>query len=116
MVDSYFINTDINIFFNVSPSVSITTQKVLIIIILYCMQSLKFGIWPTSFTLLLTSSDGDEDSYTFTSTITVEVDGSYLLRAANKHIQSKRLWNAVVLAYGCIENVLMNVIEISECN
>ena len=80
------------------------------------MQSLELStiIWPTSFALFLISSDGGEDSYTLTSTITVAADGSYLLRAASKHIQSKRLWTAVVLAYGCVENVLTDTIEISE--
>ena len=81
------------------------------------MQSLElnyYTIWPTSFVLFLTSSDGIEDSYTFASTVEVVDNGSYLLRATNKYIQSKRLWTAVVLAYGCIENALTDGIEISE--
>ena len=90
---------------------------------MYCFIQLSQirTVWPSSYILLLTSSDGVDDSHILITTkvnvtITEEGESSVILKSTNKYpyIQSKRLWDTAVLAYGCLENILTDIIEISE--
>ena len=66
------------------------------------------------YSVLFTSSDevGESEILVITN-VTDERDDSISL-TASKHLESRRLWDVVLLAYNCSDNVVTDVIQLSK--
>ena len=71
--------------------------------------------WPLTYVLLLTASDDLDNGPSFlVSEYDVITVVKYPIVHANATLPLKRLWNIVLLAYGCRENVLTERAELSK--
>ena len=72
------------------------------------------SIQPYEYGLLITSWDGvDNSQVLLTTNFTVET-GSLFVLIASEHMPSNRIWDAIVLAYNCSENILSDQLELSK--
>ena len=79
------------------------------------MQSPATGsVWPSMYSVLVTSSDevGETEILVITN-VTDERDDSISLMTS-KHLESRRLWDVVLLAYNCSDNAVTDVIQLSK--
>ena len=90
-----------------------------------CISFLSYCLWhmqpsgvnyvvPSMYALLITSSDGVDNSQILLTTNSTLQNGSSVTLMASKHMQINRLWDVYILAYNCSENILTPMMELSK--
>lgn len=74
------------------------------------------GIEPTSYFLSLSSIDGIKEQPNALISTSFIQDSSSLILNVNQPLSLNRLWKYKVLALGCIENPVTNMLELSKCS
>ena len=69
-------------------------------------------VQPSDYALLLESKDEYEPNQLLIPT-TFTMDGEMLVLIVSEPVHNRRLWNMLVLAYGCLHNAVMETTELS---
>ena len=69
---------------------------------------------PSSYTVILESLDGLED--VVLKTTNIATDGDVVVVDVDRRLPLSRVWNCMILAYGCQQNAILRDIELSESN